>query len=176
MFAHFFMVNVYMIAAPPPLADWQIALVAIPLGLGFWSLVMLIAARVGGWHDLATHYRREETAFRILDGQLEKYRWASLTLGPALFRMNYGNCVTVTLGDEGLGLQVMPLFRPLHPPLLIPWAAIESCTLGQELLIFDIARIQVRGLANPLRIYGRAGRAVDRYWTSREEADASGII
>ena len=165
-----------MIAAPLPLADWQIALVAVPLFLGFWSLVMMIAARVGGWHTLANRYRREETAFRIRDGKTEQYRWASLTLGPRLFRMNYGNCVTVTLGDDGLGLQVMPLFRPMHPPLLIPWTSIESCTLGQELLIFDIARTQVRGLANPLRIYGRAGRAVDRYWTSREAADASGII
>lgn len=155
-----------MIAAPQPLADWQIALVAIPLFLGFWSLVMMIAARVGGWHNLAMRFRREETAFRIRDGKAEQYRWASLKMGSVYFPTNYGNCVTVTLSSDGLGLQVMPVFRPMHPPLVIPWSAIEGCTLGKELLIFDRAKIQVRGLANPLRIYGRAGRAIEEYWTT----------
>lgn len=153
-----------MIAAPQPLADWQIALIAIPLFMGFWSVVMAMISFVGGWHDLATRFRRVDSTFRISDRPIEKYSWSSLKMGPAYFPTNYGNCIKVTLSDDGLGLQVMQLFRPMHPPLLIPWTSIESCTLGKELLFFDRAQIQVRELANPLRIYGRAGRAVDGHW------------
>jgi len=154
-----------MIAAPPPLADWQIALFAIPLFLCFWSFVIAMISRIGGWHSLAKRFRREETTFRISGGPVEKYRWTSLKMGLPFFPTNYGNCVTVSLSDDGLGLTVMPLFRPMHPPLLIPWTAIESCTIDKEMRIFDRTNIQVRELANPLRIYGRAGRAIDAYWT-----------
>lgn len=164
-----------MIAAPPPLADWQIALIVIPLFMGFWSLVIAMISFVGGWHDLAKRFRREDSTFRINDRPIEKYSWASLKMGPAFFPTNYGNCITVTLSDDGLGLQVMPLFRPLHPPLLIPWTSIETCTQDKELLIFDRTRIQLRELANPLRIYGRAGRAIHRFWSSGEATVASGI-
>ena len=119
-----------MIAAPPPLADWQFVMLAIPLMAGFWSLVIALVSLIGGWHSLAKLYRREETTFTIGDGgPVEKYRWASLKLGPKFFPTNYGNCTTVSLSDRGIGLSVMPLFRSLHPPLLIPWSAIEIAGL-----------------------------------------------
>ncbi|MGD9635064.1 MAG: hypothetical protein AB7G28_02905 [Pirellulales bacterium] len=157
-----------MIAGPLQPADWQFALVAIPLLLVFWSLVIAIVSLVGGWHNLAKQFRRQETTFRISTEPIEKFRWASLKMGPVYFPTNYGSCVTVTLSDDGLGLAVMPLIRPLHPPLLIPWNAIEGCTLGKELALFDRAKVQLREFANPLRIYGRAGRAVYRNWLSKD--------
>ena len=163
-----------MIAAPPPLADWQFALLAIPLFLAFWSLVIAMVSVIGGWHGLARLYRREETTFSIGgDDPVDKYRWASLKMGPKFFPTNYGNCITVSLSERGLGLSVMPLFRTLHPPLLIPWTAIENCELGKEVGLFDRALIQVQGVANPLRIYGRAGRAIAGYWSERVATGAS---
>jgi hypothetical protein len=159
--------NRIMVAAPAPIPDWQIALVVIPLFLAFWSLFMAMISCIGGWHSLTTLFRREEAKFSIGGGTpVERYRWASLKMGPKCFPTNYGNCVTVSLGDDGLGLQVMPLLRPMHPPLLIPWSAIECCRLGKEFLVFDCASVHVSELANPLRIYGRAGRAVYECWST----------
>jgi hypothetical protein len=157
-----------MIFAQAPFPDWQIALAVIPLVLVFWSLVMAKISYFGGWHTLGIRFRREDTKFSIDGGTpVESYRWTSLKMGSNWFPINYGNCVTVTVGDKGLGLRVMLPFRPMHPPLLIPWSAVESCRLGKEFLIFDCASVQVNGLANPLRIYGRAGQAIEEYWTTR---------
>lgn len=151
---------------PPP--DWQFLVIVIPIFLFFWGGVMASISIVGGWHNLAKLFRQEETTFRVSngsDGRVEKFRWSSLKMGPKFFPTNYGNCITVTLSDDGIGLKVMPLFRPLHPPLLIPWSAIESIETGKELLLFERTSIQIKGLANPIRIYGRAGQAIERYWT-----------
>jgi hypothetical protein len=154
--------------------DWQFLLLAIPAFLFFWSGVVASISIVGGWHNLAKRFRQEETTFRISGearGTLEKFRWSSLKMGPKFFPTNYGNCITVTLSDDGIGLKVMLLFRPLHPPLLIPWSAIESIETGQELLLFERTSIQIQGLANPIRIYGRAGQAIERYWTAARSED-----
>ena len=78
------------------------------------ELVIALVSLIGGWHSLAKLYRREETTFTIGDdGPVEKYRSASLKLGPKYFPTNYGNCTTVSLSDRGVGLSVMPLFRGL---------------------------------------------------------------
>jgi hypothetical protein len=153
-----------MPAVPAPNLDWQFLLLAIPAFLCFWSFVVANIAIIGGWHRLGKLYRRDDVTFSIADGRpVEKYRWSSLKMGPRFFPTNYGNCITVSLSDEGLGLKVMPLFRPLHPPLLVPWSAVESCALDKELGFFDRAAIQLVGVPHPIRIYGRAGRAVDAY-------------
>lgn len=154
--------------------NWQFLLLAIPAFLFFWSGVIASISIVGGWHNLAKRFRQQETTFRIggtSDGRAEKFSWSSLKMGPKFFPTNYGNCITVTLNDDGIGLKVMPLFRPLHPPLLIPWSAIESIAIGKELMLFDRALIQIKDLANPIRIYGRAGRAIEHYWTAGRSED-----
>jgi hypothetical protein len=150
---------------PPNLAPWEAVLTGAAL-LVFWCFVIAMVSVIGGWHRLSKLYPAEETSFRIAnqdDGKI--FRWASLVMGPRYFPTNYGNCVNVNLSAIGVRLWVMLLVRPMHPPLLIPWTAIESCRLDKELLIFDCAAIQVRGVASPLRIFGRAGRAINHYWS-----------
>jgi hypothetical protein len=157
-----------MTLAQRPLPEWETLILAIPAFMFFWSAVIASVSLIGGWHTLAKRYPREETTFRIggASGDVQKFGWTTLKMGPKLFPTNYGNCVTVTLSDDGLGLNVMLPFRPMHPPLLIPWSAIQGCELGKELLLFDRAVIQVEGLANPIRIYGRAARGIQSYWST----------
>jgi hypothetical protein len=163
-----FLISRFMIAAAPPNLDWEFLFLAVPLFIGIWSAVLAFVSLIGGWHGLAKLYRREETTFSIGDDRpVEKFGWTSLKMGPKFFPTNYGNCITVSLSDDGIGLRVMPLFRPLHPPLLIPWTSIESCQRGKEIQIFDRAVIQVQGVAHQIRIYGRAARAIERLWTAR---------
>ena len=38
---------------------------------------------------------------------------------------SYAGCITFTPDGKGLGLSVLILFRVGHPPLFIPWNAIE---------------------------------------------------
>ena len=37
------------------------------------------------------------------------------------FGCNYSGCLSVCVGEDGIGVKVWPLFDVLHPPLLIPW-------------------------------------------------------
>jgi hypothetical protein len=149
----------------PQIPNWLLPFVGIPVGMVFWCLVVASISFIGGWHALAKSYRREESMFRIAGAnEGEQFRWASLSMGPPFFPTNYGNCVTVFVGELGIGLQVMPLLRMLHPPLLIPWDAIEKCELDKEMLIFSRVKVEVGVLPHALRIYGRAAQAIESAW------------
>lgn len=80
-------------------------------GLMWWGLVRLIAAT--GWKKLANHF---ETPQRSPEGR--RFKFASVVLQK---NTQYKNCVTFTIAEEGLHLQMALPFRAGHPPLLIPW-------------------------------------------------------
>ena len=91
---------------------WPVVLV--PAG---WISVCWIISRISGWALLAKSYPAKDAT--VLDSETWRFqsiqtRWAT----------NYGNCVTVKTNSLGLGLSVLWLLRPGHPPLLIPWADI----------------------------------------------------
>lgn len=154
--------------AMPPLPIWLWILIGIPLVIGSWCLLIALISLVGGWHALAKSYRKEETTFRIADSSDgERFRWASLSMGPPLFPTNYGNCVTVFVGERGIGVRVMPLFRVLHPPLLIPWNAIEKCELDRIFLVYWRARAYLSDRRYPICFYGQAGKDIYNVWFTR---------
>jgi hypothetical protein len=157
-----------MPALPQNLGPWLFVFWAV-LFLCFWSLVVALISIVGGWRYLAKSYPAEETTFRIAGGNVGKrFRWTSLVLGPRFFPTNYGNCVNVVVNDLGIRIAVMPLFRTLHPPILIPWSAIERSTLDRQFQFFTRATVEVTGSAHPLRFYGNCAREIDRVWAGRE--------
>lgn len=63
---------------------------------------------------------------------------------------NYSGCVTIGANPEGLFLRVFPLFRPFHPPLFIPWTAMQTTAreawYGKwvELRVNDVPGVVVR--------------------------------
>ena len=81
----------------------------------FWSAIVWLVGQFG-WARLARHYAtdapRTGRTFRMETGQI----------GGA----NYSSSLTVSVEPDGLRLAVMPLFRPGHPPVLIPWEEIGS--------------------------------------------------
>lgn len=161
--------------ALPPLPNWLMSFVWILLWIGLWCLVVAAISLIGGWNALAKSYRRGESTFRIA-GQEEgvRFRWASLSMGLPFFPANYGNCVTVFVGEQGIGVNVMPLFRVLHPPLLIPWNAIEKCKLDRWLRVYWRATVNLRDLRYPVCFYGRAGKEISRAWALPGTAAAAG--
>jgi hypothetical protein len=87
---------------------WCVAFTAL------WCLVAKTLALLG-WQRLARDYR---VVAPPVGPQL---RLDQLKVGP----VSYGGIVTATLADEGLALRTSLLFRVGHPPLLIPWQALE---------------------------------------------------
>jgi hypothetical protein len=97
---------------------WLIGVLVVLFPLGFaaiWSSVCWLLAWIGGWQRLAHYYRCE----RSPNGQAIGGFWAML--GP----VSYRGTLTLQAAPEGLYLSIMVLFRPGHPPLLIPWSAIK---------------------------------------------------
>jgi len=80
-----------------------------------WAGVCLLVSRFG-WSKLAAHFRTDITPegqhFSMVSGRLA--------------HANYSNVLTVCITPQGLYLSVMLLFRVGHPPLLIPWDAIQD--------------------------------------------------
>jgi hypothetical protein len=101
---------------------WLIAAILIGFPVFFvaiWSLVCWLIAQVGGWSRLARHYQAQTPP------QGKRYDGLHGLVGMS----SYKGVLNVVVGAEGLYLATMPFFRPAHPPLLIPWAALQS---GEE--------------------------------------------
>jgi hypothetical protein len=89
-------------------------LIVFPL---FWSGIVYLIARFGGWSDLAKHYAIQEP-FSGTTFQMQ-----SVTIG---MLGNYRSVVTIGANYDGLYLNPLVVYRPGHPPLLIPWDDIET--------------------------------------------------
>lgn len=104
----------YLLANP-----WLIVL----LGVMGWSILLSLIARLSGWSALAEHYEATDTH----DGP--KRRFQSIAMERVkLVPSNYGGIVEFGADPHGLHLSLFILFRPSHPPLVIPWSdlAVET--------------------------------------------------
>ncbi|QDU78145.1 hypothetical protein Pan97_52270 [Bremerella volcania] len=77
---------------------------------------MAVIAFLGDWGLLAKSFRAREKP----DGKY--FYFQSCGIGMA----GYRNMLAVGVTDKGLYLAVFFLFRPMHPPLLIPWSEIKE--------------------------------------------------
>jgi hypothetical protein len=80
-----------------------------------WLLALRVASLMAGWDRLARRYRADGP----FDGRLFRFqsawfRWAT----------HYGGCMTFGVSPAGLYMVPFLPFRPFHPALLIPWAAV----------------------------------------------------
>ena len=91
-----------------------IPILAIPLIVGFWCLVVKLISLIGGWNRLAQRFKTEARP----EGR--SFSRQSMRLGIA----NYSGGLNVVVSPEGLYLSLSFIFRVGHPPLLIPWTEI----------------------------------------------------
>jgi hypothetical protein len=123
-------------------------------------------AWLSGWRDLvpvlsAGKNLREER-FRFVSGELRK----------GSIGIRYNNCLRIGVGETGLSLDVMPVLRPAHPPLFIPW---ERVGLWYPRTHFWRKGVQLMVDGVGVCVWGRSGEAV--YWQlvaarARAEQDA----
>ena len=130
--------------------------------VGFWLLISRIFAELSGWTLLARRYRylgAPPTGARL---------WGQVVgLGP----VNENRATNVLLASEGLHLEKNLLFRFGHPPILVPWAAIEYVCEGRFLWqrwhSLELAGVTI------LRVKGRAYEAIVPYLAGGQHAPAA---
>ena len=96
----------------------EVALIVLAAVAGFpafFSFILFVLSKVGGWSALAERYRMD----RPFQGAIWKYQFGFLG------SVRYNGALTVGSGMEGLYLAVLFFLRPFHPPLLIPWGEVS---------------------------------------------------
>lgn len=153
----------------PPSIVW-----VIPLYLVFCAAVCLLVtdmkAKLGGWSELARHYRDPEEpprgGFVVLAGSTVSLRRERMPLP-----MSYPRCVTLTVSGTGLHLRVLFALRFRHPPLLIPWTQVERVEPGTA-PFFRLLTVHPRGTDTHIHLSGRAAAAVAEAWERRAAGSA----
>ena len=125
----------------------------LPLFVVTWVFTCAMLSFVGGWRRLAVRF----PASSAIDG--DKFRFASMSLVSGHFPVRYNNSLFVTVGRAGLALSVLFLLRVMHPPLFIPWSAIETVRPERFWLVSGTA-VYLRGFNKRLLFRGRAGKKI----------------
>lgn len=79
-----------------------------------------ITARAFGWHALATRYPDQPMV-------VERTLRGTVSVGTGYVLVSKHAWARLDVGDRGIRLTASPLGRFAHPPILIPWRAIERC-------------------------------------------------
>ena len=84
--------------------------------LGIWFLVLRIISLVSGWTQLAERFPHAgEFRGTLYHGQSARLRGA-----------NFNGILELGVGEEGMYLSLMVIFRPFHRPILVPWGEISA--------------------------------------------------
>jgi hypothetical protein len=126
------------------------------------ALIGSFLAAAGGWRRAAVRFRAPLT----LPQDTERFRFVSLRMtGGLLGVASYHSCVTIGLSERGISLALWAPFRLFHPPLLIPWTAVDECR-PIPTLNHDGVRIILRD-GGGFQVYGKAATALASLWNQR---------
>ena len=129
------------------------------LTLILWAIAAFMAVWVGtislagvlGWKPLAARF----PAQRWPQGEGVLLTWQSGSVGAS----NYNGVLNAIVTDEGLYLKPVALFAYNHPPVFIPWAAVEELDKG----LFGALKVRFRD-GGGLSLRGRVASIVrERY-------------
>jgi hypothetical protein len=127
----------------------------IPTLAGMWLAICLLLSHLGGWSSLVPNFRSNQPVLGT------RTRFVSGSMGHRLLPVSYGNCLFVTVNEEGIGLSILFLFRVFSPPLFIPWSEVESVEQKKAFFASSVA-MRVRGHWPTVSIRGTAGKNIDR--------------
>lgn len=128
---------------------------------------VVVGGVIGGWRAMAERY----PALAVPPLDEERYRFTSMRSGWGLFWSSYfGNCVTVGVSSRGLSLVVWAPFSLFHPPLFIPWEALEKCRRIEHYRQGPWTLVTLRE-GGDFTITGQAAEAVFRYAAERGLAE-----
>ena len=121
-------------------------------------ILLLVAALsfvsiIGGWIFLARKYPD-----RPFDAE-QSFASSSAYLGRIIG--GYRMCVSLSMNSFGLRLSIFPLFRFMHPPIVIPWSAVLNCAQTRFFGIFSALRLDVAQWPRPIYVYSFLGKYGD---------------
>lgn len=119
-----------------------------------WCAVGAILSLVGGWYHLASAF--PVSASGTADGP--RFRFASGSVGVRWLPVSYRSVLFCTVSSSGLQLSVLPLFRFMHPPMFIPWSAVESAD-RERWWLMTVMALSLRSTSRQVRLVGKAGTA-----------------
>jgi hypothetical protein len=117
-----------------------------------WLLIGAILSSTSGWKQLAGQFPLP--AVPAIEGR--PFRFVSGTVGSPAFPIRYRTCLACSVSSAGLALSVLPLLRFMHPPMFIPWSAVERAT-RDALWLATVTTLGLRGFSLQLRLAGEAG-------------------
>ena len=107
-------------ASGPP---WPFGLIPVLFPV-FWCLVAWSLARTGGWSALAQ--RCPAAGRKPAAGERSFYHLGGSISKGNFFPTRYNGTFILTAAPEGIYLKNFFLFRPFHPPLLLPWSGVRA--------------------------------------------------
>ena len=147
----------------------------LPLFVSMWLVITGLLSYIGGWASLARAFPAHDEVHG------DRFRFRSGSLGWRYFPVRYGNCLFITVNQEGFCLSILFPFRFLSPPIFVPWA--EVVVVEEKRLLFfryyvlsirdHWSRISVRGtpgssLKEQFEAYNAGGRSNKSLERTRE--------
>lgn len=133
---------------PDPSSPWFLAFFA-----AMWFGACGLLAVLSGWASFASEWRA------LAEPKGDRFRMRSGSIGMRFFPVGYGNCLTVTVSEQGLGLSLLFLFRFMCPPLFIPWSQIASVKEGRFLFVQHVV-VQPANHWSRIKLYGAVAERV----------------
>lgn len=111
----------------------------------FWSAIVFLISRLGGWGSMAEAYPyREPLIVQCFSLQSAILRLAS----------NYNAVLKICADEQGLYFSVMFLFRPGHAPFFVPWEEITGTQ--KQYFLYPVVDLRFQRTPNlPFRVYKR---------------------
>jgi len=130
-----------------------------------WFVAGVFRLSVDFWR--MARARRKIQRWQISGG--EQFRFPSGSIGWRLFPVNYGNCLFVTVSQDGFALAIFLLIRFMHPRVVIPWSAVERCEPVKFRLVNYIA-VYISGFNRRLLLSGSLGKKILDTWARERKA------
>lgn len=113
------MIGALLTATSGPAVGLGTAALVLILPFILIPAVMVLFSRLGGWRQMAARFPAREPL-----PDATRNRLASIAVGKKWCR--YNNVVQWSTDSDSLHLSLPPFFNAGHPPMSIPWAAVES--------------------------------------------------
>lgn len=95
--------------------------------IAMWFAIVTAAALLGGWYWLA---RAHPMPHGVVG---RRFFFTTIAIRGGYLPVSYGGIVVVNVGEKGLALNLIFLFRPLlHPPFFLPWGEVADCALQES--------------------------------------------
>ena len=125
-----------------------------PMFALMWVGICALLSMLGGWTSLAGEFR----ATQRTDGQ--RFRFVSGSMGSRMLPVSYGGCLFVTVNEIGFGLSLLFPFRPLSPPLFIPWTEVASAETKRFFFREVAPSFGFTGTGQQYRSVGAGGKSI----------------